>query len=486
MKRILPFILGLAVAWGAVAQDVSVTLTEPGTLARELGDRKVTAVSLKVSGPVNAADFKTMWDASLNGELRDLDLSEAVAESNRIPDNAFWNNAAQADGRAIKLESVVLPENLEAIGKCAFSWAVALKSVAFPSSLRQLGQSCFSHCLSLTGDPFSLPEGIEEIPQSCFMSARSIVRATLPTSIKSIGANAFYNCDLSEINFPEGLESIGDMAFYGCLLKEVSLPRSCGSVKGRSVFGLNNELESLTLPDGMHVVPEAIAENCMNLTALRLPADVKVIGDYAFANCRVLRDVSFPEGLQGIGASTFKRCPAIEELVLPSSLVVLGQQAFCELPRLRRLYCKAQYPPMCEEYIANNEESGLKGSFGEISEPQAGSATPRGIPVYVPVGTEDAYRGVWSWNYFTNIIETSDFPGGASLDNVSGDRDNVRIYARGGEIVISANPGVGYSIVAVDGKVKAAGILSGTEAAVAASPGVYIVRTGTTAAKVAL
>ena len=486
MKKIISFILGLSAAFGALAQVVAVRLSEPGTLARELGSQKETAVTLKVAGPLNSADFKTLWEASLYGELRHLDLSEADPEGCGIPDNAFWDRSVQAGGDAVKLESVVLPSNLEAIGKYAFSWAVALKSVTFPSSLRQLGRSCFSHCKSLTGDPFTLPEGVSEIPQSCFMECGSLTNVTLPNTIKGIGTNAFYNCDLAAINFPDELESIGDMAFYGCLLKNVALPASCGSIHGKYIFGLNPELVSLALPDGMVVIPEAIAQDCRQLTTLRLPSDAKIIGNAAFENCVALREVRFPEGLECIGTGAFRGCHQIEELDLPSSLTVLGQLSFCEMPRLQRVYCKAIYPPMCEEYITNHEHGTLKGSFGEIEEKPAGSATPRGIPVFVPTGSENAYRGIWSWNYFTNIQGTSTFPGEAAIGLVNDSENIQRVTVRGNELSISALSGTAFEIFLIDGTRIAGGTVSELPVTISLPTGVYIVKVGEAVCKVAM
>ena len=36
--------------------------------------------------------------------------------------------------------------------------------------------------------------------------------------------------------------------------------------------------------------------------------------------------------------------------------------------------------------------------------------TPNDIPVYVPTGTAEKYRNAKGWDYFTNFIETDDFP----------------------------------------------------------------------------
>lgn len=486
MRKIMSLILCQAIALATMAQDVSVTLSEPGTLAQELGNQKMTAVTIKVAGPVNAADFKTMWEASLNGELRHLDLSEATAEGNRIPDNAFWDNDAQADGRMIKLESILLPGQLESIGHYAFSWAIALGDISLPRSITSLGNSCFSHCKSLGTTPLEIPEGVTEIPRHCFQECSSLTKVILPSSIRKIGAVAFYMTDLAEINFPDGLEDIGDLAFYGCLLKEVVLPSSCVNITGESVFAHNNDLESLYLSDGITSIPAAIAADSYRMTSLHIPASIVTINNSAFENCVSLGSADLPEGLVAIENRAFKGCHAIEELSLPSTLKILGQQTFSELPRLKRVYCEAPYPPMCREYISNSGAGELKGSFGEITDQPSGDATPRGIPVYVPVGSGDRYRGIWSWNYFTNIIETAEFPGSAATDEIDGTANATSIQAIGNEIVISATPGTAFSVFSIDGRTIAAGTMSSGTVRITLPSGVYMAKAGETVKKTAL
>ena len=67
-------IICLSAANGSV-RDVRLSL--PGTLGDALGNDMLTSDSLIVKGPVNDADFKTMWQASFDGQLCFIDLSEA-------------------------------------------------------------------------------------------------------------------------------------------------------------------------------------------------------------------------------------------------------------------------------------------------------------------------------------------------------------------------------------------------------------------------
>lgn len=62
----------------------------------------------------------------------------------------------------------------------------------------------------------------------------------------------------------------------------------------------------------------------------------------------------------------------------------------------------ASEPPVCEVSKLNIGYT----PFGGYDSP----STPNDIPVYVPVGSAEKYRKAWGWDYFTNFIETDDFP----------------------------------------------------------------------------
>lgn len=66
-----------------------VTIDQPGTLASVLGDEINDIDSLVVRGPINAADFHTIWSSSFYGGLTVANLEYAQIAGNRIPKNAF-------------------------------------------------------------------------------------------------------------------------------------------------------------------------------------------------------------------------------------------------------------------------------------------------------------------------------------------------------------------------------------------------------------
>lgn len=77
--------------------------------------------------------------------------------------------------------------------------------------------------------------------------------------------------------------------------------------------------------------------------------------------------------------------------------MTLLSDSFRNLPTLKTIYCKTQTPPR------------TLSPFDEQQYPFAGT-TPKDATVYVPTGCADIYRNTEGWNYFTNFVETEEFP----------------------------------------------------------------------------
>jgi hypothetical protein len=68
----------------------------------------------------------------------------------------------------------------------------------------------------------------------------------------------------------------------------------------------------------------------------------------------------------------------------------------------------------------------------------------------VPIGSADLYRNAWGWNYFTNFIETDDFPAaGAQMVTSENRKHDDAIYDIMGRRVV--NPIIGRLYI-VNGK----------------------------------
>ncbi|MDE7154012.1 MAG: leucine-rich repeat domain-containing protein [Muribaculaceae bacterium] len=396
-----------------------ITLSASGTLASSIGDEINDVDSLVVRGPMNSADFYTMWRGCFYGRLTVVNLEYAKIQDNRLPKNAFWHQTEQfAPGSeyidCILLRRIILPEGLEEIGEGAFAYAIKLEDVNFPSSLRTIKRRCFTDCISLNVNPLVIPEGVEEIGYMSFANCKSLTgKIVLPETLKIINAGAFFSCKITECNFPEGLTEIGDAAFYATRLKEVSLPNSCRTLSGFDHFALNYELEKVCIPDGLKEIPESFVDNCIKLTEFIMPNSIEVIGNRAFWQCGALKELHISSNLKSIGTEGLYYCKGLTTICFPPALETLGAES-CECwKNIESIYCAAQIPPICVNSEVNPGWTPF-GRYGDDFE----NSTPQDTPVYVPVGTADLYRNAWGWNYFTNFIETDDFPS-AGVDAVS-------------------------------------------------------------------
>ena len=394
-----------------------IILSTPGTLASALGDEINDIDSLVVRGPINAADFHTLWSSSFYGSLTVANLEYANIQDNKLPKNAFWYQSEQfAPGSeyvdCILLRRIILPEGLKEIGEGAFAYAINLEDVNFPSSLRAIKRRSFSDCISLNVNPLIIPEGVEEIEYMSFANCKSLTgNILLPKTLKKIKDGAFFQSKISECNFPEGLQEIGDAAFYATRLKEVILPNSCQTLSGSDHFALNYELEKVCIPDGLKEIPESFVDNCIKLKEFIMPNSIEVIGSRAFWQCGALKELHLSSNLKSIGTEGIYYCKGLKTICFPSTVESLGAESCENWKSIDAIYCEAQIPPICVNSEVNPGWTPF-GKYGEDFE----NRTPQDTPIYVPVGSADLYRNAWGWDYFTNFIETDDFPSAGVYD----------------------------------------------------------------------
>lgn len=415
MKAILPIIttftaairlsccLGLlCLLTSAKASNLEIETQAGGELEARLGDELLTVEELTVRGPVNAADFQTMKRISISGRLDGLNLAEARVEGKRIPDYAFAVDREPSILCPVLLRRVTLPNDVEELGANAFYGASLLEDVVLPKSLKRIGNSAFKNCSNLTLPADGIPGGVTEIGDSAFFHCGRLSEMRFPISLKRIGRSAFEESGLKLVSFSEGCEAeIGNNAFMSChRLREAYVPSSVKIIFYQAFYEDYN-LERISMPIRFSGAPYVAFKNLL-LKEVKISESAINVGTYAFSLCRSLESVELPEGLEAIYDCAFQDCRRVENLILPSTLKEVWSNSL-SFPGLKRLYCKAAVPP---EYIA-----GLPGAlpFSGLG-PYRELDTPNDIPVYVPVGSGELYRNAPGWDYFTNYIETSEFP----------------------------------------------------------------------------
>ena len=467
----------------AEAQEIisfDAKVSEYGQLKTVLGESWDKVDSLVVSGPINATDFRTMWECAFYGKLSVLNLENAQVENNTIPFKALFDSDKQYlevdEPIYLNIRRIILPDNITKIDDMAF-YRMRLEKINLPSSLKELGLGSFGNCHWLNVDPLIIPEGVMEIPTQCFVICQNFKKLVLPSTLRVIKQNAFYNTRMEEVVFPYGLQCIEDAAFHGSgELKKAILPNSCLEL-GEFAFSMCDSLKVLRLPEEIKRIPNNFSSFCNVLEKINVPETVEIIDENAFQWCFALENIKFPEGLKTIGHTALHYCNP-DSIVFPESLQYIGGGSCRYWKNLKKIYSKSPIPPFCDE---DPDNSGIY-SFGGL--------TSTDIPIYVPVGSADLYRNAQGWSYFNNFIETDEFPE-AGIYGVKIDTPNQsKVYWANANLNIivenidKTDLHIPYSIYAINGRLIECGIINSLNVQIPTPEDIYIVKIGTQTFKV--
>jgi hypothetical protein len=213
-----------------------------GALKTSLSIKELNSISkLKLTGTVDARDFKTMRDNM--PLLTELDLSEAkivgysgtegtagkgiiTYPANEVPANAFSNKTS--------LISINLPLSITSIGNFALVGCSNLSTISeFPSSLNSIGSSALKGCNGfITVDSknpnYSSIDGVlfnKSQTTLIYCSPSKSGNYNIPATVTYIDNYAFYNCkNLTSVTIPTSVTWTGGGLFMYCYgLEKVSI-----------------------------------------------------------------------------------------------------------------------------------------------------------------------------------------------------------------------------------------------------------------------
>jgi len=323
-------------------KEVGVNLTA-GTLKNEiLPFDKANLINLRITGTMDARDFKTLRDSFPN--LANLDLSSVnivqysgvdgtnedsytnyVYPANEIPVYAFFDHNNWVAKKSIN--TILLPNSATSIGSNSFYNCEGLKEITFTSNVSTIKDFAFEECVGLK--TIILPDNIKTLGEGVFSHCTNINSVTLPKSLVSTGVETFQNCtNLTQVFIPESINKIGTSCFESCVnLKSIQLPQSLTTIEP-SAFSHCSGLSAIEIPESVYSIGASAFYECTGINKITIPNSVKNLSNNLFTNCTNLTNVQLSESLVSIGISCFEKCSKLTDIYLPQSLKSIGGSAF--------------------------------------------------------------------------------------------------------------------------------------------------------------
>lgn len=276
------------------------------------------------------------------------------------------NTGANAFKGCTSLENVTLVQNTK-LSQGMFSGS-GLTSVDIYSKDCDIPQECFANCPKLT--TVTIHNDIETIGRAAFSACETLSQVNIRGVVKTIAREAFYNNpSLTTFEFPNNQVSVGLSAFAKCdKLTTVKFGANTKLAQVYSYVTADNVLASenatnpavngymfaetalstfvvaaqntfytvsadgkLLLTDGGKTIAlAAISADFGNYT---IDGNIEKIAEGAFAGANVV-SLIVPESVKEIGAYAFSRCSSLVSVQLSKTAIKLGNYAFYSCEKL--------------------------------------------------------------------------------------------------------------------------------------------------------
>lgn len=260
-----------------------------------------------------------------------------------------------------KLEKVCIPDSTTLIREQAFAYCTSLNDLTIGAGLSQIYEYTFQ---GIGISYLILPNNIQKIGKGAFYSCENLSSITFGDGIKEIGEKSFCLCsNLRELNIPHQAETLYSDSFNYCPLQTISVPAfaieflpktelvkvdiNSGTKILKSSFSGCSQLTSITLCDTITYIGDNAFTRCTGLTQIILPDSVTVIETAAFYGCNGLTEIVLPKSLKSIGNSAFGECNGIVEIKIPNSVTSIGNDLFYKSTSFARYLVESENTSYC-------------------------------------------------------------------------------------------------------------------------------------------
>ncbi|MBQ5455313.1 MAG: leucine-rich repeat domain-containing protein, partial [Prevotella sp.] len=304
---------------------------------------------------------------------------------------------------------IVIPDSVTIIGTNAFFYCNNITSVVFGNNLSEIRSYSFAQCYSLEHIS-NFPESLTKLDDGAFDRCGNLCDSVvIPPLVTTIGEHAFAGCNIPSVVISEGVTTIERGAFSSCPIGALHVPSTLVSISpennafGEGAFHNCSKLQSITVNEAnpiydsrdncnalIETATHTLIKGCKNTI---IPNNISIIGPKAFFSINELNSITIPNSVERLETSAFAGCNSLTTIILPSNITYIGVGAL-NCCGLTSIVSKSPTPPTAYN---SQWQYGYDNSFMGVN---------RDIPIYIPVGTIDAYQNAEGWNYFTNFIES--------------------------------------------------------------------------------
>lgn len=269
--------------------------------------------------------------------------------------------------------------------------------------ITEIPDNAFKGCSALTATV--IPVNALRIGNSAFEGCSSLAKPTVRSRLATIGEKAFYGCEsMSDFTVGQYVSSIGQGAFGSC----TSMTKLAVSANNETYVSLDNIIFTIDVstvvayPAGKsgstfrvtkdvvkNIYPYAFS-GANKLKTLELHM-IENIGDYAFEKCMGLTQLPISENVKNIGVGAFSNCQNLQAITIPDNVETIGEKAFEGMQAAVRCQVSRTTPLSIPANTFSNYETLSEGQVSGI--------------LFVPAGTENAYKNATGWKFFNLVIE---------------------------------------------------------------------------------
>lgn len=298
-----------------------------------------------------------------------------------------------------EVTDLIIPDGTNTIGKYCFGGCEGLSSITFPSSVSSIGTSAFSYCKGLT--EVIIPNNVATIEWAAFSSCTGLRSLTIGSSVSTIEGSVFNNC--------KNLERITSLI-------EEPFPIE----NGVFMFYDSNERKyyftsaTLYVPAGTKAKYQATGGWNMFENIVEMKPNPYEVKDDQTVAVKVLEPdetgkVEIPEKVEidgveytvtEIAEDAFKGNTELTEVTIPGTVTTIGSGAFEGCTNLKAIYILSPTPASLAAAVSSRAQH--KVASTAVS--QFEGIDLETCVLYVPFGSEQAYREAEGWKEFRHIV----------------------------------------------------------------------------------